>query len=179
MAQRAGAGRAAAAAALRRASPCVRLTPPPCLPPAHPAHPQNAFAASSLGSRAAAALQQARPRTSAAAGISADVQNGNVDKAWRMLSRKCREEGFLEAAQERAHYVKPSARRKQAASAAAKRFRKQEFKCGRWGCGLLWAVGVWAGGLRVASPSDLSCPRAAHPRSEMLQWIMRRRAGGF
>lgn len=61
--------------------------------------------------------------------ISVEVPNGNVDKAWRTLQRKLREEHYMEAAQAREYYVKPSERRKLQASASAKRFRDQEFKC--------------------------------------------------
>ncbi|EFN54938.1 hypothetical protein CHLNCDRAFT_134681 [Chlorella variabilis] len=60
--------------------------------------------------------------------ISVEVPNGNVDKAWRTLQRKLREEHYMEAAQAREYYVKPSERRKLQASASAKRFRDQEFK---------------------------------------------------
>lgn len=78
-----------------------------------------------VASAAAASLQQARCATS---GIGVNVPNGNVDKAWRQLTRKLREERYMEAAQERVYFVKPSERRKQEASLASKRFKQQEFK---------------------------------------------------
>ncbi|PRW56918.1 28S ribosomal mitochondrial [Chlorella sorokiniana] len=118
--------------ALRRAAAAVMEACSISAAPLAAARPQ-------VVSAAATSLQQARSATS---GVVVDVPNGNVDKAWRTLTRKLREERYMETAQERVHFVKPSQRRKQEASLAAKRFKQQEFK-------------------------------------QMLQWIMRRRAGGF
>ncbi|KAL4450110.1 hypothetical protein ABPG77_010779 [Micractinium sp. CCAP 211/92] len=61
------------------------------------------------------------------AGIAVDVPNGNVDRAWKMLTRKLRSESYMQSAQSREYFVKPSERRKQAASAARRRFQRQEF----------------------------------------------------
>ncbi|KAI7836744.1 hypothetical protein COHA_009382 [Chlorella ohadii] len=104
--------------ALRRAATAAMEICSTSAAPLAAARPQVAAAAAS-------SLQQARCATS---GIAVDVPNGNVDKAWRQLTRKLREERYMEAAQGRVHFVKPSERRKQEASMAAKRFKQQEFK---------------------------------------------------
>lgn len=72
-------------------------------------------------------LQQQARGAAHNAGIAVDVPNGNVDRAWKALSRKLRAENYMQAAQSREYFVKPSERRKQEASAARKRFQRQEF----------------------------------------------------
>ncbi|KAI3438270.1 hypothetical protein D9Q98_000705 [Chlorella vulgaris] len=59
--------------------------------------------------------------------ISVDVPNGNVDKAWRTLSRKLREEGYIDKAQSKKFFVKPSEQRKVEAASSRRRYRKQQF----------------------------------------------------
>lgn len=61
--------------------------------------------------------------------ISVDVPNGNVDKAWRTLSRKLREEGYIDKAQSKKFFVKPSEQRKVEAASSRRRYRKQQFRC--------------------------------------------------
>ena len=55
--------------------------------------------------RAALQQQQARAVTN---GIAVDVPNGNVDRAWRVLTRKVREEAVLSKAQARGGGGAPS-----------------------------------------------------------------------
>ena len=89
--------------------------------------------------------------------ISVDVPHGNVDKAWRSLTRKVRDEQYMASAQGRQYYMKPSERRKLAASASEKKMRKQHFRCvrhrlllGPMGCG----CGIASGPL-AARPASL------------------------
>jgi ribosomal protein S21 len=74
--------------------------------------------------------------------ISVDVPYGNVDKAWRSLTRKVREEQYMVSAQGRQFYIKPSERRKLAASASEKKRRKEHFRCvcsaGHLGVAVAW-----------------------------------------
>lgn len=63
--------------------------------------------------------------------ISVKVPYGNVDKAWKALNRKIREEQYMSAAQGRQYYVKPSEQRKLATSASEKKRRKEHFRCVR------------------------------------------------
>ena len=76
---------------------------------------------------AAAHLQQQRLHSN---GIAVDVPNGNVDRALRALSRKLKEENYMQAAAAQQFFVKPSERRKLQATQARKKLQKQEF---RWG----------------------------------------------
>ncbi|PSC72314.1 30S ribosomal S21 [Micractinium conductrix] len=80
-----------------------------------------------LAQPARAVLQQKQART-VTNGIAVDVPNGNVDRAWRALTRKVREEAVLLKAQGRQFYEKPSERRKKAASLAERRFKRAEFQ---------------------------------------------------
>ena len=109
-------GRLALGTGMRR--PCA---PPP--PPAPPDAPLPAWAPPPLQA-AFAQLQQQRHMA-----ISVDVPYGNVDKAWRSLTRKVREEQYMVSAQGRQFYIKPSERRKLAASASEKKRRKEHFRC--------------------------------------------------
>lgn len=47
------------------------------------------------------ALQQQARGAAHNAGIAVDVPNGNVDRAWKALSRKLRSENYMQAAQSR------------------------------------------------------------------------------
>ncbi len=46
-------------------------------------------------------LQQQMRGTAHNAGIAVDVPNGNVDRAWKMLTRKLRSESYMQSAQSR------------------------------------------------------------------------------
>ncbi|PSC76935.1 translation initiation factor IF-2 [Micractinium conductrix] len=89
------------------------------------APPRTQGAALAQPARAALQQQQARAVTN---GIAVDVPNGNVDRAWRVLTRKVREEAVLSKAQGRQFYEKPSEQRKKAASLAERRFKRAEFQ---------------------------------------------------
>lgn len=104
-------------------------------------------------------MQQARARSG---GLGVDVPNGNVDRAWRALTRRLNDEKYMETAQGKKHFVKPSERRKQEKSAAAKRFRDQEFKCASAGEGWVWvaqcSVHACVPGLQQLTPRPTSSP---------------------
>ena len=122
-------GRLALGTGMQR--PCA-----PPLPPAPPDAPLPAWAPPPLQA-AFAQLQQQRHMA-----ISVDVPYGNVDKAWRSLTRKVREEQYMVSAQGRQYYIKPSERRKLAASASEKKRRKEHFRCvcsaGHLGVAVAW-----------------------------------------
>lgn len=54
-----------------------------------------------LLSGAPQSLQQQMRGTAHNAGIAVDVPNGNVDRAWKMLTRKLRSESYMQSAQSR------------------------------------------------------------------------------
>ena len=53
------------------------------------------------------------------------VTNDQVEKAIRKFKKKVTESGLLQGLREREHYVKPTTRRKQAKSAAKRRWQKK------------------------------------------------------
>jgi small subunit ribosomal protein S21 len=53
------------------------------------------------------------------------VTNDQVEKALRKFKKKVAESGLLQNLREREHYVKPTTRRKQAKSAARRRWTKK------------------------------------------------------
>lgn len=53
------------------------------------------------------------------------VVNDQVEKALRKFKKKVAESGLLQNLREREHYVKPTTRRKQAKSAARRRWTKK------------------------------------------------------
>jgi small subunit ribosomal protein S21 len=54
------------------------------------------------------------------------VQDGNMDKALKVLKRKMQREGILREMKQRAHYMKPSEVKAKARAAAVKRSRKAD-----------------------------------------------------
>jgi len=53
------------------------------------------------------------------------VANDNFEKAMRKFKKKVTESGLLQNLRDREHYVKPTTRRKQAKSAARRRWTKK------------------------------------------------------
>ena len=53
------------------------------------------------------------------------VTNDQVEKALRKFKKKVADSGLLQDLRDREHYIKPTTRRKQAKSAAQRRWRKK------------------------------------------------------
>lgn len=62
---------------------------------------------------------------SLAPGAKVTVVNDQVEKALRKFKKKVAESGLLQNLREREHYVKPTTKRKQAKSAAKRRWKKR------------------------------------------------------
>jgi len=60
-----------------------------------------------------------------APGARVTVVNDQVEKALRKFKKKVAESGLLQNLREREHYVKPTTKRKQAKSAAKRRWKKR------------------------------------------------------
>jgi len=58
-------------------------------------------------------------------GLSVEVKNNNINRAWRKLKRLLQDEGINQELRERQYYEKPSAKRKREKAMAKKRWEKK------------------------------------------------------
>lgn len=59
-------------------------------------------------------------------GLTVEVKNNNVTKAWRKLKRLIQQEGITQELRKRQYYEKPSERRKRERAQARKRWLKKQ-----------------------------------------------------
>lgn len=59
-------------------------------------------------------------------GLTVQVHNNNVNKAWRRLKKMIQEDGLFQELKEREHFTKPSAKRRKERDMARKRWLKKK-----------------------------------------------------
>jgi small subunit ribosomal protein S21 len=59
-------------------------------------------------------------------GLTVQVRNNDVTRAWRKLKRLLQDEGIMEEIRDRKHYVKPSEKRARAKAAGRARWLKKQ-----------------------------------------------------
>ena len=59
-------------------------------------------------------------------GLTVEVRNNDVTRAWRKLKRKMQDEGILQELRDRKYYTKPSTKRARAKAAGRARWLKKK-----------------------------------------------------
>ena len=59
-------------------------------------------------------------------GLTVEVRNNDINRAWRKLKRLLQDEGVLQEFRDRKHYVKPSEKRARAKAAGRARWMKKK-----------------------------------------------------
>jgi small subunit ribosomal protein S21 len=59
-------------------------------------------------------------------GLTVQVHNNNINKAWRRLKKLVQEDGLFQEMKEREYYTKPSAKRRKQRDMARKRWLKKK-----------------------------------------------------
>ena len=66
------------------------------------------------------------PKQRVKRGLTVEVHNNNINKAWRRLKKMVQEDGLLQTLRDKERYTKPSARRRKARDMARKRWLKKQ-----------------------------------------------------
>ena len=68
------------------------------------------------------AYREPRPKQ----GLTVEVRNNDINRAWRKLKRRLQDEGVMQEVRDRKHFTKPSEKRARAKAAGRKRWLKKK-----------------------------------------------------
>ena len=68
------------------------------------------------------AYREPRPKQ----GLTVEVSNNDINRAWRKLKRRLQDEGIMQEVRDRKHFTKPSEKRARAKAAGRKRWIKKK-----------------------------------------------------